>query len=427
MKTIILFLNLLLLAGFSYWQWKRTSTLRLFFWPALLFKLGCGMALGLIYLFYYKSGDTLTYFSDGVILADIARNDLPEYFRILVSAYGDPGWPALQMQEEPRAIILVKAVSFANVLSFNNYWISSLYFSMISFLGSWYLVHCLHRHFFRTTPAAMVAFLFLPSVVFWSAGLIKESLAMGSLFFLTGIFLQIWFREKVRWTTWVIVPMAVWLLWNLKYYFAAIFFLVIMTNLLFRFVSNRFKIEGHVKETVIWLLLLLVPLVFISQLHPNFYPHRFLNVIVENYQAFLRLTAPEDLIGFHDLEPRASSLLLNAPWALISGLFRPFLWEAGNALQSIASVENFLLLFLSFTGLYHFRSAMASSHRILIISVLVYIIVLCILITLSTPNFGTLSRYRVSYIPFLFFLLCCSQPVLTILQRSLNRLVRIKP
>lgn len=426
MKMIFLFLNLLLLAGFSYWQWKRTSALRLFFWPALLFKLVCGMALGLIYLFYYKVGDTLVYFDDGVILADIARNDLPGYFRILISAPGDAGWPALQMQE-PRAIILVKAASFVNVLSFNNYWITSLYFSVVSFFGSWYLVHYLHRHFPRTTPAAVVAFLFLPSVVFWSAGLIKESLAMGCLFFLTGIFLQIWFREKIRWTNWIIVPLAVWLLWNLKYYFAAIFFLVIMTNILFRFVSNRFKIEGDAKETVIWLLLLLVPLVVISQLHPNFYPHRFLDVVVENYQEFSRLTAPEDLIEFHDLEPRASSLLLNTPWALVSGFFRPFLWEAGNALQSIASVENFLLLFLSFTGLYHFRSAMASSHRILVISLLVYITVLCIFITLSTPNFGTLSRYRVSYIPFLFFLLCCSQPVLTILQRSMNRLVRIKP
>mgnify|MGYP006952617237 CR=1 FL=1 len=385
------------------------------------------MALGLVYFYHYKVGDTILYHEDGALLADIARSDFGNYLKILVSSPATfENWPPLQMQE-PRAIILVKAVSLIHLLSFSNYWVTGLYFSFFSFLGAWFLVQQLSSNFKGYTAAAIVAFLFLPSVVFWSSGLIKESIAMASLFFLTAIFLKVWFSERVAAFHWLIVPVAVWLLWNLKYYFAAIFFVVIATSILFKFIYPRLSNSSNLgREFIIWMGLLVIPSMLISLMHPNFYPHRFFSVVVENNKAFTAISDQGDYVKFNDIQPHLASMLANAPWAWVTGLLRPFVWEAGNGLQFVASLENLLLLGLIFIALSDFRSFALSPYRMLVLSLFVYVSLLSIFIALSTPNFGTLSRYRASYIPFFFFILCCSRPVLTILQRSFNRFLPIK-
>jgi hypothetical protein len=38
--------------------------------------------------------------------------------------------------------------------------------------------------------------------------------------------------------------------------------------------------------------------------------------------------------------------------------------------------------------------------------VITYSVLLCIFLALSTPNFGTLIRYRVGFLPFLLVLIC---------------------
>ncbi len=81
----------------------------------------------------------------------------------------------------------------------------SLYFSAISFFSSWFLVQKINRLFEGVQPAAILGFLFFPSVVFWSAGVIKESLAMAALFFLSLIFLKVWKREKLHWIEWLLI------------------------------------------------------------------------------------------------------------------------------------------------------------------------------------------------------------------------------
>lgn len=95
-------------------------------------------------------------------------------------------------------------------------------------------------------------------------------------------------------------------------------------------------------------------------------------------------------------------------------------------LQMAAAVENLFLLVLSCLGTISLVSVRKSHHRMLIFGAGVYIVLLCVFITLSTPNFGTLSRYRVGFIPYFVFLLLCSAPVLRILQSSFNRLVQYK-
>ncbi|MDH5251600.1 MAG: hypothetical protein OEW40_21575, partial [Cyclobacteriaceae bacterium] len=78
MKTLFALVNIGFLLFIAYQVWRRDqSPVRKVYWPALLTKLIAGICVGLVYTYYYSTGDTIGYFDDGVLLADFARADLP--------------------------------------------------------------------------------------------------------------------------------------------------------------------------------------------------------------------------------------------------------------------------------------------------------------------------------------------------------------
>jgi hypothetical protein len=316
----------------------------------------------------------------------------------------------------------VKFISFFSLITFDNYWLISLYLSFISFAAAWLLVTAIAKLFPENTLAAVIAFLFFPSAVFWGSGIIKESAAIACLAFLSFVFIRLWKNERVAIVQWLLAVWALWILWNLKYYYAAVFIPVVVTAFSIHvFIGPKFKLQRARSEMIAWTIMFVVLLFTVSLLHPNFYPQRFLEVVAMNYEAFETISAPNDMIHFHNLKATPASMLSNAPWALLSGLFRPFIWESGNALQLFLAIENTILVILLVTALPAIKTVGNSPERLLILSLIIYIVLLCVFVTLSTPNFGTLARYRVGYLPFFAFLVMCNNPLIRWLEKFLQR------
>lgn len=404
----------LILFSIVYSIWKRQdSELRIFFWPALLFKLTAGVVVGLMYLYVYKGGDTFIFFRDAQQLSNLFRTDAIEYFQFLWN--GDASyaiWTSLS-EIQPRSLFFTKIISVINIATFDNYWITGLYLSLISFLASWYLVKKIQTLLPDANFVSALSILFFPTVVFWSSGMVKESLAMASLLFLSGFFLMLITTRKLSVMEWMLVPICFWVLWTLKYYWAAVFFPAFVSTLIvYRVILPKMKPTNFIIQCLIWLILFLVICSVAMFAHPNFYPEYFLQVIVDNNDVFNSLSESQNLIHYHDLQPTSTSLLLNSPWALFSGLLRPFIFEGGNAMKMLYALENTgiaILLLSSFANIRRFGNA---PYRIVAFAIIVYAGVLCVFLALSTPNFGTLARYRVGFLPFLIFLLSYKNPLL---------------
>jgi hypothetical protein len=97
-----------------------------------------------------------------------------------------------------------------------------------------------------------------------------------------------------------------------------------------------------------------------------------------------------------------------APFALLTALFRPFLFEARNAVQFANALETTVLLVLviqtirrrSWRGLV---SQIGGSPVLMFCSV--FVLALAIGTGLASTNMGTLSRYRAPMSPFFFILI----------------------
>lgn len=397
---------------------KRETRLKKFFGPALALKLVAGVSLGLVYTYYYSVSDTFVYFSDAVKLAALARRDFAAYAGLLFS---DTNLDLVTLTfQEPRALLLTKITSVFCLLTNDNYWVTGFYYSLISFLAAWFLVKTLDRHIPAARNAALAAFLFLPSVVFWSSGLLKESLALAALYFLTAMFLKAWFGDKLVLWQYLTGVLALWICWNLKYYYVALFVPVVFTSLLYKYLLAKRMQSSPARSMLIWLAMFVFPVAIVSFFHPNFHAARLLDVVVENNSAYQVLSDPEDLIHFHHLEAAPFSFLKNAPWALFSGLFRPLFWETSALIQVLPGIENTVILLFFLAACLRYRTFFSSP---LLLSATVYVVLLCILITLSTPNFGTLSRYRTGYISFFVMMILSNNPLLKYMERSWRRLV----
>ena len=91
------------------------------------------------------------------------------------------------------------------------------------------------------------------------------------------------------------------------------------------------------------------------------------------------------------------------------------------------SLENLFMLTLCVISLTGIKTILSAPQKLLSLSVIVYSVLLCILLALSTPNLGSLSRYKVGFLPFLVFLVSYQNPLinrLSIAIEKLNKIVR---
>lgn len=392
------------------------------FWSTAALRIMGGMLVGLVYYYHYHTGDTMSYQADAEKMVALAHEDTVEFFRFIF--FGDTFHPLVSsgfQNEQPGAFFFTKIVGFISYFTGANYWLTSLCFSFISFAASWYLVRIAAQCFpsLRTTFA--VAFLLFPSVVFWSAGLIKESLALAGLWVIITVFLKAWFHLPVKWYDYLLAAVSAVVVWNIKYYYLGIAAPVLAALVILRWLSLRYKLRW--KHEVLFLAVGFILLLLFATLgHPNFYLHRLLGVIVENNQAFVQLSEPGDAIRFYNLHATWYSMLLNAPLALVSCLYRPLPWEVMNGLSLLASVENSVLLVMTLLAVPSLRRLPPSPHRLLVTGALVYCILLATLLSLSAPNFGTLARFRIGFLPVFIVLIAQSPSV----QRIFNSLPLLK-
>lgn len=398
MTILFTLVNLIVIALVARWAWKRLgATDALVFWPALMLRLTAGLFVGILYTFYYHGvGDTFAYFNDAV---EITKGN----FDIITA--------------EPRSRFFVFVVGAINLITHNNYWVSSLWLSLFSFLCAYRLVLKLDRLFPSLRVASRIALLFVPSVVFWSSGIIKESLALGAVSIIAIYFLDLMRGEKFTLRSAIEILLSLLLLLILKYYWAAVLLPCMITAMIIRKIDPK-------RFVFVWFVFVLVLLSLAASFtHPNFHLDRFLNVIVENHEIYIVRTPGDKLISYYNFVPTWGSMVINSPVALVSGLFRPMVFETKSVLGFLAALENLAILVLV---LWKIRSIRVPKpeNRLIVFAVVMYTIILCIFLALSTPNLGTLSRYRVGFLPFFVLLILADHPILNFINGKSSHHIR---
>ena len=192
------------------------------------------------------------------------------------------------------------------------------------------------------------------------------------------------------------------ILFLIKYYYAAILIPVIISLLIVKLFLIKFRIIAQSKftQSITFLVLLIGIVLLASRLHPNLHLTNISEVIVNNYQLFEQKSEPDKMVHFDHLKPQFSSFLYYTPKALFTGWFRPFIFDMTNIWTLLSAIENALLLFFLIFQIPRMKKLFGENF-LLVSGVLIYCAVMAIFLSYSAPNFGTLVRYKVGYLPFL--------------------------
>ncbi|HNP18205.1 MAG TPA: hypothetical protein PKL31_07230 [Fulvivirga sp.] len=410
MNWIFIPLNIVVLFVLIRVLYRHSEALKKYVIPAVVLKLMAGLGIGLLYKYYYGAGDTLSFFHEAEQLANLARNDVFGFVNYLFNS------SELLHQtfyaNQPRALFLVKILSVVNLVTNSSYWLSCVYFSLFSFAGMWFLARVLSKIYPSKNGVIALALFFVPSAVFWSSGIIKESIALGCLGFIAGVAMIIIHDKKVSPTYLLLMLFNAIVLWQIKYYYAGVTFLILISMLATMFITHKVGLVNKKKwaQMVLFAFFAFGMAGLVSILHPNFYPERFLNVVVANNNEFVSISNAGDYVDFEGLQSTWTSVITHAPKALFSGLFRPFLGESAEPFKIITGIENLALLLLTLYSFSQLPGKLNSRDFLLLISVIGFVIIMTVFLALSAPNFGTLIRYKSGVIPFFVLIITFHNP-----------------
>lgn len=401
--TIFLHVIILGILSWRSYLYYTGSPLRLYFFPALALKLTAGTALGLLYFLYYEGGDTVNYHHDASVLAELARTDFSAYLNSFTGIY--PEGPELIYSDQERALLTAKVFSVFYLLTGSNYWLSACYVSFLSFICLFRLAHRLVLYCPEVRKAAALAFLFWPSIVFWTSGLLKESLAMICIAYVVTSFIPyILANEKVKWPEVVVSLLLLSFLFQIKYYYAGLL-LPVLACLIFSLWAGRYFRLKEYQTGILFLICLGGGMAAATQLHPNLYMSRFPEVWTDNYYLLVRSSPEGGFVEYEGLNAEWSSVLEHAPKAIFSGLFEPLLqFDAQNIFRMLASAENISTLLLSLAAMAGWILKEGRKISLPIFAVLLYILAFALIMGIAAPNYGALNRYRISYQPFFVLL-----------------------
>jgi hypothetical protein len=397
---------ILLLFGIVCFQLART----VFGTKATLVLMSMKVAAGMIAMVYYlevrHEGD-LFYYSEKAT----------EYLEDIQSGYSV--WDFLAQEADPaakatpqnRTFFFVKIIVVLYMMLGSSILFSSVFLTFISFLSVVYLVKRVHLIGVDIRWPAILIFFLWPSIAIWGSGLSKETLMLAGVSVFLGAAIPFVRGTRSNWFGHtVLLVLASFVLAKLRIF-------VLLSLLPFLFGAVLFKILQKHLQRLAWrwaagiagVILIASFVVAFSYTDTSFNPGYIVKAFTDNHAAIVAQSIPEHVVLGLETLWGWPQIVLQFMMAAVAGMLGPFPWEVDSFSEILILLEPALLLTLYFTN-----TPIKARFPIFVwLPLLGYVVFTAAMITLSTPNYGSLSRYRLAFYPLLVFLVSFKHPWLS--------------
>lgn len=401
-------------------KWKRKhygdSSLKRFIYPAIILRLSGCILLSLLYDFYYGYGDTFGYYTGAQETWNAFVSDPKLAWEILTKPAKDYSIEAQEISAQmaytgfsTSTVAMLKISSWFGLLSFGSYLPIAIWFSLLSFWGTWmiYIVFTkLYPHLYKQLA---IGILFVPSLIIWSTGILKEPLCMFGLGLCFYSFYNLLKKEKIFLNI-VLFIVGAFLLLSIKDY---IFYSFISGAFLWSYGEFTGNIRSRILRIFIkgFIIFFVIISVFFIVQSTDFVNEKITNAITNAGRL-------QDVVMILNETSGGSSYTISSAKDLSFGgivksffislnvsLFRPYIWECKNVLMLMNFFESLittiLVLFLFFKVGLRKIFFYTRNSPVLLFSI-VFSILMAVMAGFISFNFGTLIRYKTPFLPFFF-------------------------
>ncbi len=364
-------------------RYKQKFILSNHFYWFLIAKVAAGIALGLLYKYYYTGGDTFVFFKDALT---VINTSFTEMTRFLISGEWTSSTSLVYIHQY-KALFFIRLISLPLWLCSGSYWGLAIVLSIVSFWSIWLLSNQLVEQFKLDERAVLFSFMYFPEVLFWSSGVMKEALSFSfQCLALIGLFSL--FKKKNKLISLTLFIISSYLLFRLKFYIAATFVPALFAYGIVCYIP-------YWRKTV-FILSYVSIMILATFLHPVLSLENLVQEVYANMIQTVHISEAGKIIPFHFFDGTILGFILEVPNALLSALFRPFLWEGKNGLMAAVSLVRFDFLIGVILAMYFCK--VVKLEGLVLVS---YALCSITLLSLASPNYGTLSRYMIAAMPFL--------------------------
>jgi hypothetical protein len=407
-----------------------------YYMPNLLMKMFFGVMFGLVYIFIYGGGDTTAYFDGAVAMNNLFFKSPSFFFEELFktpqrghySTYFDSttGFPPGWIYNEPEGFFISKIVSIFSFFTLKSYFAMTLIIATFTAHASWLIFKLVRSYNFCNEKLLAFGVLYLPSVNFWCSGVSKDSVVfIASLYLVYNLFKVISKELTSRLINFIMIVGMSFLIFHVRSFILVAIFIPVFFSISARLVKALGG--GNLAVVTFRTLLLAIGIFsigrsFILQSEEDFLASNSslleASVIQKDFQENTAYGNKKYDLG--EVEFTSIGLLKVMPIAIITGIFRPFIWEALSPTLIMNGLES--VIFLYFTYFFFRRNAMKKwklirGHEFLIFC-LIFILIIGFMTGMTSVLYGVLVRLRAPLLPFLSVLLIVTPQLINSIEKK---------
>lgn len=396
--------------------YPRGHALRKYFIPALSVKIVGSIFLGLIYGYYYGYSDSFGFFEHSKVIDSSLDESVVKWINLIfhIPAPDDYNYYKYTSNMywytiDDASYIVAVLTAVLGLLNFNTYLPTSVLFALISFSGMWALFRTFTSLYPTLVKPIAVCILFIPGVVMWGSGILKDTVCMFALGWFTHTTFQLLIQKKYETKNFVLLVICFFLLAKVKVYILMAFLPAVGLWILFTYVGIVKNKTMKLTIKVLACVAIVTASLFFMQKFENelgAYSLKKITSFAENTKDWISYSTERDEGSGYDLGSISYTplgMLEKFPQAVNVTLFRPYLWEARKPIVLISAIESLLFLFITLklifmVGFKKIWRTISTDNTVQFC--LIFSIIFAFAIGITTFNFGTLSRYKIPCIPF---------------------------
>lgn len=362
-------------------------------------------------------GDSFVlYQTEGKNLYDLMLKDFSNVKWILQKAplfdeslLRDP-WNRGYLLNEPNFMV-VRFVAVISFFTLGKYLLTNLVFSLLAFTGSWKLFLFFYEQYPHLHRKFAIAILYLPTFVFWSSGILKDSICIAAIGWITYSMYQIFVKHTGLIKNALYLLMFGYFLWMIKPY---ILISYVPFFILYLILKNVGLVNNRAVKLVLAPLLIAGSVFAFTRILDSLkeemgqYAVTSLTSNVKNineaYENQRRDDNSSSMFSYgSEFDGSISGLVKMSPVFIGTTFFRPFLWESKKASTLLSSLEGLTLMIFTIMVFYKagFKTAFQTiSRNPLALYCFLFSLLFALFVGATTLNFGSLCRYKIPCMPF---------------------------
>lgn len=307
--------------------------------------------------------------------------------------------------------MVARIVAILSFFSFGKYVVLNLFFSMIAFTGVWRLYRFFYEQYPHLHKQLAIAILYLPTFVFWSSGILKDPICISAIGWITYSLYEAFYKKRQLLKNCVILFFFGYLLAVLKIY---ILISYVPFFMLYLILKNVNMVKNRLLKWILGPALILGSIVAGQRVMNSFQKELgsytadgITNQVDRTRNSYRDESKPGGgdsnfSLGV-EFDGSVLSLLKMAPAAIIATFYRPFIWESRKISTLLSSLESMMIMFFTLyvlfkSGLKLFFQSIRKDPTILYC--ILFSLLFGLFVGATTPNFGSLVRYKIPCIPF---------------------------